>query len=87
MDVNCLIRPMSIYTYCTVKVSSMPCFKMIRTKQVGNSQKPKASEDVNEEVIDEASREKQGHLPLPPTVKVTWETTFGNASAVNQHQR
>ena len=62
---------MSIYTYCIVKVSSMPRLKMIRTKQAGNSQNPTASGDANEEVIVEAPRGKQGHLPLAPMVKVT----------------
>ena len=66
-----LISPMSIYTYCIVKVSSMPRLKMIRTKQAGNSQNPTASGDANEEVIVEAPRGKQGHLPLAPMVKVT----------------
>ena len=72
---------MSIYTYCTVKVSSMPCLETIRTKQAGSSQNPTASEEEDEEVIGEALREKQGYLPLPPTVKDTSETTFGDASA------
>ena len=52
-------------------ISSMPCLKMIRAKQAGNSQNPTASEDANKEVIDEGPRGKQGHLPVPPMVKVT----------------
>ena len=56
---------------------------MIRTKQAGNSQNPTASVDANEEVIDEALRGKQGHLPLAPMIKITWETTFRDIS-VNQ---
>ena len=59
----------------------MPCLKMIRAKQAGNSQNPTASEEKDEEVIGEALREKQGYLQLPPTVKDTWEITFGDASA------
>ena len=58
----------------------MPCLKMIRAKQAGNSQNPTASEDANKEVIDEGPRGKQGHLPVPPMVKVTWKTTFRDAS-------
>ena len=72
-----------LYTYCIVIVSSIPCLKMIRTKQAGNSQNPTASVDANEEVIDEALRGKQGHLPLAPMIKITWETTFRDTS-VNQ---
>ena len=58
----------------------MPRSKMVRTKQAGHSHNPIALEDAKEKVIDEAPRGKQGHLPLPPMVKVTWKTTFRDAS-------
>ena len=67
---------MRVYTYSIIRSSSMPYLKMIRTKQPGNSHKFRTSEDANEEVIDETSGGKQGHLPVPMMVKVTWETTF-----------
>ena len=66
-----LISLMRVYTYSIIRSSSMPCLKISRTKQPGNSHKFRTSEDANEEVIDETSGGKQGHLPVPMMVKVT----------------
>ena len=66
-----LISLMRVYTYSIIRSSSMPCLKISRTKQPSNSHKFRTSEDANEEVIDETSGGKQGHLPVPMMVKVT----------------